>query len=182
MFCAKTVEITFTYLHIFNFLLLIYTFSIILQNSNQTGLWVIYLYIEYRIKTRRSRLIRDINKLDLYFRFQYFILKLDTSMCTSPIIRIKSIIMIDIHKNVIRRTSLRKQKCKQRNPFGNGADLIFIRKITNFRNIDCLISALENWLISTYFICFSIRVRKKCWDTLCATFKKASNWKASQHF
>ena len=53
---------------------------------------------------RPHRLIHDINKLvlDLYFRFQFFIRKLDKSLCTSLIIRIKCILLIEMHKNVIR--------------------------------------------------------------------------------
>ena len=50
------------------------------------------------------RLIHDINKptLKLYFRFEFFIRKLDNSLCTSFIIRFKRTLMIDTHKNVIR--------------------------------------------------------------------------------
>ena len=50
------------------------------------------------------RLIHDINKsvLNLYLRFEFFIRKLDNSLCTSLIIRLKRIFMIDTHKNVIR--------------------------------------------------------------------------------
>ena len=40
--------------------------------------------------------------LNLYFRFEFFIRKLDNSLCTSLIIRFKRILMIDTHKNVIR--------------------------------------------------------------------------------
>ena len=66
------------------------------------------------------RLIHDINKpvLNLYFQFEFFIRKLDYSLCTSLIIGLKRIIMIDTHKHVIKilgttRTSLCKQICKQ---------------------------------------------------------------------
>ena len=50
------------------------------------------------------RLNHDINKpdLNLYFRFEFFIRKLDNSLCTSLIIGLKRILMIDTHKNVIR--------------------------------------------------------------------------------
>ena len=53
---------------------------------------------------RPHRLIHDINKpvLDLHFRFEFFIRKLHNSVCTSLIIRLKRILMIDTHKNVIR--------------------------------------------------------------------------------
>ena len=49
------------------------------------------------------QLIHYINKLllTLNFRFQFFIYKLDKSLCTSLIIRIKSILMIDMHKHEI---------------------------------------------------------------------------------
>ena len=69
-----------------------------------TDLSVIYLSIEYRIKMRLQRLIYNINKLvlNLYFGFKVFIRKLEKSLCTSLIVRIKSILMIDMHKNVIR--------------------------------------------------------------------------------
>ena len=53
----------------------------------------------------------------LYFRFQFFILNLDKSLCTLLIIRIKGILMIDIHKNIIRfymNTDFVMKKCKQR--------------------------------------------------------------------
>ena len=75
------------------------------------------------------RLIHDIhvNKpvLNLYFRFEFFIRKLDSSLCTSLIIGLKRILMIDADKNVIRyyrytRTSLCKQICI----LANDADLI----------------------------------------------------------
>ena len=47
--------------------------------------------------------IHDINKpvLNLYFQFEFFIRKLDNSLCTSLIIRLKRILMIDTNKNVI---------------------------------------------------------------------------------
>ena len=50
------------------------------------------------------RLNHDINKpdLNLYFRFEFFIRKLDNSLCTSGIIGLKRILMIDTYKNVIR--------------------------------------------------------------------------------
>ena len=50
------------------------------------------------------RLIYDINKpvLNLYFQFEFFIRKLDNSLCTSLITGSKLILMIDKHKNVIR--------------------------------------------------------------------------------
>ena len=50
------------------------------------------------------RLIHDINKsvLNLYFRFEFSIRKLDNSLCTSLIIGLKRILMIDTHKKVIR--------------------------------------------------------------------------------
>ena len=53
---------------------------------------------------RPHRLIHDINKpvLNLYFRFEFFIRKLDNSLYTSLIIRLTCILMINIHKNVIR--------------------------------------------------------------------------------
>ena len=58
----------------------------------------------YRIKMWPHRLIHAINKsvLNLYFWFEFFIRKLDNSSCTSLIIRLTCILMIDIHKNVIR--------------------------------------------------------------------------------
>ena len=60
--------------------------------------------MEYQIKTRPHRLIPDINKpfLNLYFRFQFFIYKLDNSLNTSLIIRLKRILLIDTPKTVIR--------------------------------------------------------------------------------
>ena len=56
------------------------------------------------IKLSRGSNILNINKpvLNLYFQFQFSIHKLDKSLCTSFVIRIKSILMTDIHKNVIR--------------------------------------------------------------------------------
>ena len=50
------------------------------------------------------RLIHDINKpvRNLYFRFEFFVCKLDNSLCTSLIIRLKRILMIETQKNVIR--------------------------------------------------------------------------------
>ena len=54
---------------------------------------------------RPYRLIHDVPVdklfLNLYFRFQFFIHKLDKSLCTSRIIRIKIILMIEMQKNVI---------------------------------------------------------------------------------
>ena len=52
---------------------------------------------------RPHRLIRDVNKpvLNLYFRFDFFIRKLNNSLCTLLIIRLKRILIIDTHKNVI---------------------------------------------------------------------------------
>ena len=49
------------------------------------------------------RLIQDINKpdLNLYFRFEFFIRKLDNSLCTSLFIGLKRILTIDTHKYVI---------------------------------------------------------------------------------
>ena len=72
------------------------------------------------------RIIQDINKpdLNLYFRFEFFIRKLDSSLCTSLIIGIKRIIMIDTHKQGTTRTSLCKQICKQPDFLANGRDLI----------------------------------------------------------
>ena len=63
-----------------------------------------YLFVEYRIKMWPHRLIHAINKpvLNLYFRFEFFIRKLDNSLCTSLIIRLTCILIINIHKNVIR--------------------------------------------------------------------------------
>ena len=60
--------------------------------------------MEYRIKMWPDRFIHDINKpvLNLYFQFEFFIRKLDNSLCTSPIIRLKRILMLDTNKNVIR--------------------------------------------------------------------------------
>ena len=56
-----------------------------------------------RIKMWPHRLIHNINKpvLNLYFRFEFFIRKLDNSFCTSLINRLKRILMIDTHKNMI---------------------------------------------------------------------------------
>ena len=58
---------------------------------------------------RPRRLIHDyihvhVNNpvLNLYFRFEFFIRKLDISLCTLLIIRLKRTLMIDTHKNVIR--------------------------------------------------------------------------------
>ena len=63
-----------------------------------------YLLIKYRIKMWPHRLIHAINKpvLNLYFQFEFFICKFNNSLCTSLIIRITCILVIDIHKNVIR--------------------------------------------------------------------------------
>ena len=72
---------------------------------------------------RPHQLIHDINKpvLNVYFRFEFFIHKLDNSSCTSLNIRLKRILMINTHKNVIRtQTSL----CKQPDFLAKGADLI----------------------------------------------------------
>ena len=53
---------------------------------------------------RPHRLIHDRNKpvlnLYIYFRFEFFIRKLDNSLCISLISRLKRILMIDTHKNV----------------------------------------------------------------------------------
>ena len=61
-------------------------------------------------------------------RFQLFIRSLDKYLCRSLIIRIKSKLMTDIHKNIIRyyiEHELRyKKKCTQRDFLANGADLI----------------------------------------------------------
>ena len=59
-----------------------------------------YLFVEYRIKMWPHRLIHAINKpvLNLYFRFEFFIRKLDNSLCTSLIIRLTCILMINLHK------------------------------------------------------------------------------------
>ena len=69
------------------------------------------------------RLINNINKpvLNLYFWLEFFIRKLDNSLCTSLIIRLTCILMIDTHKNVIRYY---KPICKQPDFLANGADLI----------------------------------------------------------
>ena len=50
-----------------------------------------------RIKMQPRRLIHDINKpvLNLYFRFEFFIRKLNNYLCTSLIIRLARILMID---------------------------------------------------------------------------------------
>ena len=50
------------------------------------------------------RLIHDINKLvlNMYFQFKFFIPKLNKFLCTSLIIRVKSFLMIEMHKNMIR--------------------------------------------------------------------------------
>ena len=71
---------------------------------------------------------------NLYF----FIRKLDKSLSTSLLIRIKSILMIDIHKKCDEildrtRTSFCKQICKQRDFLAYGADLID-RRENNGRN------------------------------------------------
>ena len=65
-----------------------------------------YLYAgftssEYRIQMRPRRIIHDVNK-PVLMQFVLFMRKLDKSLSTSLLIRIKSILMIDIHKNVIR--------------------------------------------------------------------------------
>ena len=59
------------------------------------------MLFEYRIKTWPHRLTHDINKpvLNLFFRFQFFIRKLDKPLCTSVIVKIKNY-PIDILKNV----------------------------------------------------------------------------------
>ena len=50
------------------------------------------------------RLIHDINKsvLSSYYSIEFFIHKLDNSLCTSLIIRLKCILLIDTYKNVTR--------------------------------------------------------------------------------
>ena len=50
------------------------------------------------------RLIHDVNKpvLNLYFVYEFFIRKLNNSLYTSLIIRLKHFLMIDTHKIVIR--------------------------------------------------------------------------------
>ena len=109
MFRVEIVERIFTSFHIVNYTLCKdIIFPSITKSLNQTGLGVIYLKIEYRIKMQPHQLSHDINKpvFNLHqcpiSQFQFFILKLDKSLCTSLIIRIKSILMIEIHKNVIR--------------------------------------------------------------------------------
>ena len=74
-----------------------------------------------------QRLLHDINKpvLNLYFRFEFFIRRLDNSLCTSLIIELKRILMIDTHKKCdmilgTTRTSLCKQICI----LANDADLL----------------------------------------------------------
>ena len=72
------------------------------------------------------RLIHDINKpdLNLYFRIEFFIRKHDNSLCTSLIIGLKGILMIDTHKQGTTQTSLcTKQICKQPVFLANGAYL-----------------------------------------------------------
>ena len=66
MFCAEIMERTFISFHFFKYLSNY-------QNLKQTGLWVIYLLIEYRIKMRLHRLIHDRNKPvpNLYVRFEF---------------------------------------------------------------------------------------------------------------
>ena len=89
----------------FNLILTIHPVLVVFCHANgQTGPWVIDLLIEFRIKMRPHRLIYNINNpiLTLYFRFEFFIRKLDKSLCTSLIIRLTCILMIDTHKNVIR--------------------------------------------------------------------------------
>ena len=55
-----------------------------------------YLFVEYRIKMWPHRLIHAINKpvLNLNFRFEFFIRKLDNSLCTSLIIRLTCILWL----------------------------------------------------------------------------------------
>ena len=71
-------------------------------------------------------LIHDINKhvLNLYFRFEFVIGKLDNSLCTSLIIGLKRILMSDTYKKGTTRTSSSKQICKLPDFLANGADLI----------------------------------------------------------
>ena len=64
---------------------------------------------------RPRRLIHDIKKpvLNLYFRFEFFIRKLDHSLCTSLITRLKRIPQKCDYILDRTRTSLCKQLCKQ---------------------------------------------------------------------
>ena len=58
------------------------------------------------------------------------------------------------------RTSLCKQKCKQRDFLVNAADLIGKRDKINEETLFCLMSSVENCFILTYLLCFSTRVHK----------------------
>ena len=77
------------------------TFPLITKFKTNRSLSYSYV-IEYRIKMRPYRLIHDIHVyqpvLNLYFRFEFFIYILNNSLCTSLIIRLKLILMIDAHK------------------------------------------------------------------------------------
>ena len=108
MFCAEIDERTSpsNSFHSFNFL--IYkdiTFPLITKfKSNRSLSYLSDCNSNTESKMWPYRLINDINKLvlNLYFRFQIFILKHDKSLRTSLIIIIKGIIMIEMHKNVVR--------------------------------------------------------------------------------
>ena len=91
------------YLFLFTYLITLgkdVTFPLITK-FKQTCIWVIYLYIEYQIKMRPHQLHLFKPVLNLYFRFEFLIRKLDNSLCTSLNIRLKRI-QIDTHKNLIR--------------------------------------------------------------------------------
>ena len=100
MFCAEIVERIFFFTYLIT-LGKILTFPIHVITKFNTNRSLSYLSVnEFRIKMRPQRLIHDINKpvLNLYFRFQFFIRKLDNSLSTLLIIRLKRILMIDKKK------------------------------------------------------------------------------------
>ena len=115
---------------------------------------------------RTHRLIHDINKLvlDWYFRFQIFIRKLDKSLCTSLIIRKKPIVMIDIHKNMIRYQIDHRLYVNKYVSYTTFLQITRVSLINEKYNVEILfnlMSTLKNCLISTYLLWFSAQVHEK---------------------
>ena len=82
----------------------------------------------------------------MYFRFQFFIRKPDKSLCTSLIIRIKSILMIEMYRNVIRYK--RDHGLHYANKNVNSATTLEMAQISfnqiTVETLFCLMSTLEN--------------------------------------
>ena len=100
-----------------------------------------------------------------YFMFQFFIRKFDISLCTTLIIRVKRILIIDMHKNAIRykiECGLRYVRVTKKVNNSNSLLMICISLIEkNLINkimvgtLFCLISILKSCCITyahTYYV------------------------------